>query len=195
MTVTGSREALKPCPFCGVSPCQIPQNDDCRLPDMSGYYQTICCENCGAEGGKRKTGEAATEAWNTRASPDPAGETLTVEESARIINPLAWDETYWMTGRIREKTNARVRAATILSLLKSRSVQSSIATKRATDATGASASETTTGYDVIARLFELPVRDMGGGLRIVSLGSSYLPVAERDLIVKAVKFYLDRPHG
>lgn len=41
--------------------------------------------------------------------------------------------------------------------------------------------------NVIARLFELPVKDMGGGLRIVSLGSSWLPVEERDLIVRAVR--------
>lgn len=46
-----------------------------------------------------------------------------------------------------------------------------------------------TSHKIIARLFDLPVRDMGGGLRIVSLEKSWMPVEERDLIVKAVTAY------
>ena len=40
---------------------------------------------------------------------------------------------------------------------------------------------------VIAWLFDLPVRDMGGGLRIVSPKPGYISVEERDVIVKAVR--------
>lgn len=46
-------------------------------------------------------------------------------------------------------------------------------------------------HKVIARFFDRPVRDMGGGLRIISLGQSWMPVEERDLIVSAVRELLD----
>lgn len=68
------------CPFCGSAPNPDPQNDDCPLPDGSGrYHQTIWCENCGAEGGKRRTDAEAIEAWNQRAAT-PVSE----------AEPVAW---------------------------------------------------------------------------------------------------------
>jgi hypothetical protein len=42
-------------------------------------------------------------------------------------------------------------------------------------------------HNVIAKLFDLKVRDMGGGLRIVELGQKWLPVEERNLIVAALR--------
>lgn len=82
MTVTGSREALKGCPFCGGI-------------DVSDRYvrdgRQMFCIGCGASvaatyhGPCGDTLERATEAWNTRASPDPAGVTLTLEEIARVL--------------------------------------------------------------------------------------------------------------
>lgn len=50
--------------------------------------------------------------------------------------------------------------------------------------------EKETARKVIARLFERPVQDMGGGLRIVSLRVTWIPVEERDLIVKAVSDFI-----
>lgn len=105
--------ALKPCPFCGCAPNQIPQNDDCRLPDKSGYYQTIWCENCGAESGKRHTDEAAIEAWNTRTAPATQPSSDAVREALRFflkcaypvstsINPRGynWSEAYLDQARV-----------------------------------------------------------------------------------------------
>ena len=43
--------------------------------------------------------------------------------------------------------------------------------------------------DVLAFFFDLPILDMGGDLRIVSLPQKWIPVEQRDLIVKAVKEY------
>ena len=54
----------------------------------------------------------------------------------------------------------------------------------------ASASESTVGHNIIARLFDLPVRDMGAGLRIMYPKPAYLTVEERDLIVKAIHAYV-----
>ena len=52
--------------------------------------------------------------------------------------------------------------------------------------------EKQTAQDVLAKFFDLPIRDMGGGLRIVSLKQKWMTVEERDLIVKAVKELADR---
>lgn len=48
------------------------------------------------------------------------------------------------------------------------------------------------GHDIIAKMFDLKVRDMGGGLRIVSPSPTWWPVEQRDLIVKAVKEFISR---
>lgn len=52
--------------------------------------------------------------------------------------------------------------------------------------------ESETAHKIFARFFDLPMRDMGGGLRIVSLEQKWMPVEERDLIVKAVKEFISR---
>lgn len=46
------------------------------------------------------------------------------------------------------------------------------------------------GHRIIAKFFDPEVRDMGGGLRIIEL-PSYITVGERDLIVKAVRKYIN----
>lgn len=46
-------------------------------------------------------------------------------------------------------------------------------------------------HNIIARLFDRPVRDMGGGLKIVSLKNSWMPAEERDLIVSAMRKMLN----
>lgn len=48
------------------------------------------------------------------------------------------------------------------------------------------------GHKVIARLFDLPVRDMGGGLRIVTPTPGWMTAEERDVIVKAVQDFVSR---
>lgn len=56
----------------------------------------------------------------------------------------------------------------------------------------ATKSEKETGHKVIARLFDLPVRDMGGGLHIVSLKQAWMTAEERNLIVKATSEFISR---
>lgn len=73
---------LKPCPFCNSAPNPVPQNGDV-LPGGNGYFQTIWCERCDAEGGKRKTEADAIEAWNRR-YPDP--------ELSRLSALVAWQD-------------------------------------------------------------------------------------------------------
>lgn len=71
---TGLDAKLLPCPFCGNAPNPVPQNDYCRLPPPDkGYFQTIWCENCGAQGAKRKTDKEAIAAWNRRNPRSPRG--------------------------------------------------------------------------------------------------------------------------
>ena len=77
MTVTGSREALKPCPFCG-SDAEIERYGD---HSRSTIYTCNSC-SCSLE-----TGEEWDHGrqWNTRATPDPAGVTLTLEEIDHVL--------------------------------------------------------------------------------------------------------------
>ena len=42
-------------------------------------------------------------------------------------------------------------------------------------------------HDIIAKFFDLKIRDMGGGLRIVSPSPKWWRVEERDLIVAALR--------
>ncbi len=55
------------------------------------------------------------------------------------------------------------------------------------------ATDQETAHKIIARFFDLPVRDMGAGLRIVSPTPAWMTVEERDLIVKAVAAYSTTP--
>lgn len=48
------------------------------------------------------------------------------------------------------------------------------------------------GHRIIDRLFDLPVRDMGAGLRIIYPKPAYLTVEERDVMVKALNEFV---HG
>jgi hypothetical protein len=54
----------------------------------------------------------------------------------------------------------------------------------------ATEAEKQAGHKVIAWLFDLPVRDMGGGLKIVTPAPTWISVEERDVIVKAVHDFL-----
>lgn len=54
----------------------------------------------------------------------------------------------------------------------------------------ATEAEKQAGHKVIAWLFDLPVRDMGGNRRIVTPRPTYLSVEERDVIVKAVHEFI-----
>lgn len=54
----------------------------------------------------------------------------------------------------------------------------------------ATVSEKQAGHKVVAWLFEPAVRDMGGGLRIVTPDPNYLTVEMRDVIVKAVQQFI-----
>lgn len=46
--------------------------------------------------------------------------------------------------------------------------------------------EKQTAHDVLAHFFDRPVRDMGGGFRIVELPRKWMDVKDVDLIKKAV---------
>lgn len=56
----------------------------------------------------------------------------------------------------------------------------------------ASQEEKEIGHKIIADLFDLPRRDMGGGLTIVELPyNGWIEAAKRDLIVAAVRNYIE----
>lgn len=50
-------------------------------------------------------------------------------------------------------------------------------------------------HEIIAYLFDRPVRDMGGGLRIISLSNQWLPADQRDLIVRVLRDALTMPES
>lgn len=52
--------------------------------------------------------------------------------------------------------------------------------------------EKTVAHKILARFFDLPSQDMGGGLTIITLAQRWMPAEERDLIVKAVKDFISR---
>lgn len=84
MTVTGSREALKPCPFCKCARIDVYTEDGDDIAVNKHVYVAQCWD-CSARIDPVVGRARAVEAWNTRASPDPAGVTLTVEEIARLF--------------------------------------------------------------------------------------------------------------
>lgn len=51
-----------------------------------------------------------------------------------------------------------------------------------------------TAHDVIAYFFDRPVKDMGGGLRIIELPQKWMDAEWADLIRRAVKHYAQSTH-
>lgn len=104
---------LKGCPFCGGEPYQHQIGND----RTKGRGFDVGCKSCRFKISDRVLRhslewckEINAKNWNTRASPDPAGVTLTLEEIAATIRAKfvenwkcselgsAWDEDVLLTG-------------------------------------------------------------------------------------------------
>lgn len=129
MTVTGYREALKPCPYCKCADVRMSLDRSIFAgqvyvdePGDEGWKAR--CEKCGCQTCWWHSEEQAIAAWNTRAA-DPAP-VLTVEEIARIVDPEAWTldawNDNWRAVIAKRQTAARAKATAILSLIQ-KSVQ------------------------------------------------------------------------
>lgn len=144
MTVTGSREALKGCPFCRATPhrgLEKMRFDQLHGDPLQDY--AIWCPKGHAKT-TAPTEALAIEAWNTRASPDPAGVTLTLEEIARALEDQFKRTVEGNSGKSFAETEVhlpveafRGYATAILSLIRSKIVQPRIVTKPATSGTAA----------------------------------------------------------
>jgi len=54
-------EGRKPCPFCASNKTRVKESQT-----ESATYQTVVCENCGAEGPSELRESEAINMWNTR---------------------------------------------------------------------------------------------------------------------------------
>lgn len=55
---------LKPCPFCGGKDLSI------YIKGIGDKKYAMCCNTCGARGGRKPDKKRATEEWNRRANND-----------------------------------------------------------------------------------------------------------------------------
>ena len=64
---------LKPCPFCGGEPYNVPQTCSYSAIGQQHFYRVLC-KNCAADTPPQSTPDAAIVFWNTRATPRTDGD-------------------------------------------------------------------------------------------------------------------------
>lgn len=63
---------LKPCPYCGGEPYNVPQTCSYSAIGQQHFYRVLC-KNCAADTPPQSTPDAAIVFWNTRAAIARAG--------------------------------------------------------------------------------------------------------------------------